>query len=122
MRRKELHRKRVLDWWLSSGGDTPGETPTQQASNLILSNITSTSLTVTLTRGDGTGVLLLAKANGTITTFPTDDVEYTADSAYGSGDVIDGAYVVGNGDGPSFNITNLTPGASYEFRAFEYNA
>jgi hypothetical protein len=113
-------RRAAIDWWLSGSGDSP-ETPTIQAHDLLISNVTSTSLTVTLTRGNGSGVLLLAKQNDTIDSFPVDDQEYTANGAYGSGDQIDGAYVVGNGAGPSFNITNLTPGQSYEFRAFEYN-
>jgi hypothetical protein len=117
-----LHKFLMGGGILSGGTSSPTiEAPTIQASNLIISNVTSTSFTVTLVNGNGTGTLLLAKANSEITTFPTDNTEYIADSIFGNGDEIDGAYVVGNGIGPSFNITNLTPGDSISLRAFEYN-
>jgi hypothetical protein len=107
--------------YYSSGSSQAPAEPTVQASSLWFSNVTSTSLTVNLTRGNGDGVILLAKANSTISTFPSDNTEYTDNGAYGSGDEIDGAYVVGKGTGTSYNVTNLTPGDTYEFRAFEFN-
>lgn len=110
-------------YYYKGGSSSPVEAPTVQANTLTIFNVTGTSLTVALVRGNGTGVLLLAKANAAISTFPADDTEYVDDPEYGSGDEIDGAFVVGNSTDadPEFDITNLTPGQDYHFRAFEYN-
>ncbi len=97
-------------------------TPTTDASALTFSAITTNSATANWTNGNGTNRIVVAKQNATIGGTPTDLSSYTGNATFGSGATIAASeYVVSNGFNSSINVTNLTGGASYNFKIFEYN-
>ncbi|MCX6229989.1 MAG: M6 family metalloprotease domain-containing protein [Bacteroidetes bacterium] len=95
---------------------------TVQASNLSFSNLTTTSMTVSCTRGNGNKLLILAREGTDVfVTLPVGST-YIANSVFGSGQQIGtGNYVIYNGTGNSVNITGLTQGTTYYFACYEYN-
>ncbi|HVZ96348.1 MAG TPA: serine hydrolase [Chitinophagaceae bacterium] len=96
--------------------------PTINASNISFSNVTSSSATVSWTNGNGDNRLLLVSPDAPVNGFPLDGTDYTANAAYGSGNVIGASnYVVYNGTGNSVTVTGLTSGKKYYFRVVEYN-
>jgi hypothetical protein len=100
--------------------------PVSQATSITFSNLDTTSYTVNWTRGDAsnTGVIIVAKQGSAISNVPQDGTTYTANAAFGTGSELasgSGEYVVYAGTGTSENITSLSTGTEYYFRAFEYN-
>ncbi|NCY22805.1 hypothetical protein EBX31_12725, partial [bacterium] len=96
--------------------------PSGQATSFTSSSITSSAATVGWTRGDGDGVLVVARAGGAVNTDPTDGTNYTANAAFGSGTQIGtGNYVVYKGTGTSVNVTGLSAATTYYFELYEYN-
>ena len=104
---------------------TPGSGctyPTTQASSFGSGSITSNSMTVSWTRGNGNNVIVLAREGGAVNADPSDGSSYTANAAFGSGSQIGtGNYVVYNGTGTSVNVTGLSASTTYHFAAYEYN-
>ncbi|PKP22146.1 MAG: hypothetical protein CVU05_05110 [Bacteroidetes bacterium HGW-Bacteroidetes-21] len=127
------------DWNLMANRDnaTPGEdntsvlsndcvtctAPTTQASGFTPSAVTSTGMTISWTRGNGTGgVIVVARAGSSVNANPTSGNTYTGNSVFGSGDEIGtGNFVVYKGTGTSVSITGLTQNINYYFSVFEYN-
>lgn len=101
---------------------TAGGAPTTQATNLVFSNITATSMTISWTNGNGTKRLVLMKANsGVVEPFPSNGQPYTANTVFGSGSQVgSGNYVVFNGTGNSVTVTGLTASSFYGVRVVEY--
>jgi len=64
--------------------------PTTQASNLVFSNVASTSLTLGWTNGNGNGRMVFAKQANTGTAAPAEYTNYTTSASFGSGDQIGG--------------------------------
>lgn len=95
--------------------------PSTGATQLAVTNITSTSCTVTVVRGNGTGVLITIGPPG-LSTFPSANQFYTADPNFGDGDALGSAYAVFAEDGNSVDITGLTAETVYAFRAWEYSS
>ncbi len=96
--------------------------PTVQASNMTFSNITSNSITLNVTKGDGSYRLILAKSGSAVDASPTDGQVYTANSSFGSGTQIgNGNYVVYAGSGSGVTVTGLSSHTGYYFSTFEYN-
>jgi hypothetical protein len=93
--------------------------PSTQATSFSSSAITSNSMTISWTRGNGSDVLVVAKqlsapsdpSNGTI---------YTANATYGSGTSCGGGYVVYSGSGTSVNVTGLSSVTQYYFAIYEF--
>ena len=97
--------------------------PSTQASSFTSSSITTTSATAGWTRGNGTNVLVVARAGTAVNEDPTSGTSYTANAAFGFGTQIGtGNYVVYNGTGNSINLTGLTAGSTYHFAVYEYNS
>ncbi|MDT7808442.1 MAG: endonuclease mitochondrial [Acidobacteriota bacterium] len=63
----------------------PAAEPTVQASNVVFSNVGSTSMTVSWTNGNGTSRIVLAKQGSPVDAVPADGSSYTANPAFGSG-------------------------------------
>ena len=102
-----------------TGACTP---PTTQASAFTSSAITSNSMTVGWTRGNGTGILVVARAGSPVDTDPVNGTDYAASSSFGSGSQIGtGNYVVYSGTGTSVNVTNISPGIAYHYAIYEYS-
>jgi hypothetical protein len=94
--------------------------PTVQASNILWTSATQTSITANWTNGNGTNRLLLVKKASPISTIPlSDGTNYNASSSFGTGSLVDGAYVVYNSSANSASVTNLTRNTLYYFRVFE---
>ena len=98
------------------------ESPTANASGIMFSNVTSNSVTINWTNGNGDNRLLLASPDAEIDAFPSDGADYSGNAVFGSGSAV-GAnnYVVYNGTGSSVTVTGLTSGKTYFFRVVEYN-
>jgi len=96
--------------------------PTTQATNVSFSSVLANSLTTTWARGNGDGVIVIARASGAVNDFPDDGTTYSASATFGSGTQLGtGNYVIYIGTGTSVNLSGLTDGTYYEIRAFEYN-
>lgn len=97
--------------------------PTTQASAVEFSSVTSSSITIAWTNGDGEKRVVFVKnaMNGTAT--PSDLVTYTANTVFESGTQIGstGWYCVYNGSGSSVTVTGLSGTSSYLVQVFEYN-
>lgn len=104
-----------------TGSQATCSTPGTQATSFTYTTVATTSMTLGWTRGNGSKVLILARAGSAVATDPTDGFTYTANAAYSSGDAIGSAYVVYDGTGTSVNLTGLSAGTTYHFAAYEYN-
>ncbi|MBC7696437.1 MAG: gliding motility-associated C-terminal domain-containing protein [Burkholderiales bacterium] len=105
---------------LTTVGCTP---PTIQSSLFTSSSINNTSVNVTWTSGNGGNAIVFARQTALVDTFPINNVTYTANSVFASGQQVGpGNYVVYNGIGNSVTVTGLNPGTDYYFSVFEYNS
>jgi CSLREA domain-containing protein len=96
--------------------------PTTPATNVVFSNITSTSMTVGWTNGNGANRIVLAKEGSAVNSDPVDGTTYTANAAFGGGTQIgSGNYVIFAGSGNSVDVTGLTGGKTYYFAVYEFN-
>jgi autotransporter-associated beta strand protein len=118
---------RVGNTWrgmLGLGGSDENLTPTIQAAQFNVFMESTNQFSVTVNRGNGANVLILAREGAAVDATPVDGETYTANTAFGSGDQIgSGNYVVYNGPDsfPSFTLTGLDIATTYHLRAFEYN-
>lgn len=95
---------------------------TTQASNLSYTAITTNSMTLNYTRGNGTKILIIAKAGSAVNASIIGGNIYTSDTTFGNGQQIGiGNYVVYNGVANSVTINGLSQGTSYYFACYEYN-
>jgi len=101
---------------------SPKPVPSLDATNLVFSNITSSSATIKCTPGSGVGRMIVVKANNKIDTIgPANGVNYIPSTSM-NGSVIDtSARVVYRGYGDSVNITNLVNGTLYHVSVFEFD-
>lgn len=96
--------------------------PADNDSAIVFSNYTATSMDVTWTASEGEGRLVIASADAPADGVPTQFAAYTANAAFGSGDLIGtNAYVVYNGTGNTFTLSNLSAGTTYYLQIFAYN-
>jgi CubicO group peptidase (beta-lactamase class C family) len=91
------------------------DVPTQNASAMNFAGITSNSMTVNWTNGDGDGRVLIMRAGGAPNKFPLDGTDYAAGVDLG-----DGNRVVYSGVGNNTNVGNLNGNTNYQFRLYEY--
>ena len=93
------------------------DVPTQNASAMNFSNVTSNSMTVNWTNGNGDGRVLIMRAGGAPNKFPLDGTEYASGSQVDLGDA---NRVVYSGTGNSVTVSNLNGSTNYQFRLYEY--
>ncbi len=101
--------------------------PLLPCTNLTLSAITATSMTVSF-NGTGTAhdkAIIVARIDSTISNaeFPQDGETYSGNTVFGAGSLIGDGVVVYNGDGEydhSFTLSGLVPSRRYSFRIFSY--
>ena len=97
--------------------------PTTQATSFSASALTESSMTVNWTRGNGSNVLVVARAGSSVNYDPDNETTYTANSDFGAGTQLGlGNFVVYNGIGSSVNMTSLIAGMKYYFAIYEYNS
>lgn len=96
--------------------------PTTSASNVEFTNIEGNKFNVKWINGNGANRIVVAKANSAVTFDPADASTYAANASFGTGtDLGGGQYVVYNGNGNNFGVSNLQPGTTYYFEVFEFN-
>lgn len=100
--------------------------PTTQASEIMLSDVQNTQMTIDWTAGNGAKRAVFAmqiNPSKTPTAIPVDGTTYTANPVYGSGSQIatSGWYCIYNGTEATTTVTGLTPNANYRFMVCEYN-
>ncbi|MCZ2357400.1 MAG: T9SS type A sorting domain-containing protein [Bacteroidia bacterium] len=96
--------------------------PTTQATNISFSSVTTTSMTVGWTSGNGNRRILVGRQGGPVSWTPTNgtppsgvNANFTSATDQGSGNKI-----LYSGTGNSINITNLTANTFYYFRVYEF--
>jgi alpha-tubulin suppressor-like RCC1 family protein len=89
--------------------------PTIQASNLTFTNVTSNSITVNWTNGNGTRRIVRVKTVNSFTA-PANATDYIANPVY-----LGGEQTVYNGTGNSVTVTGLAPHHIYWFKVYEAN-
>jgi hypothetical protein len=95
--------------------------PTIQASSIIFSNITTSSIDLSWSNGDGSQRIVVASNVG-ISGTPVNNTTYSANSFFGNGSQLNpGEYVVYDGTGNSVSVGGLNPNTIYDFQVFEYN-
>lgn len=114
-----------------SAGDAAGVTgnvivaePTIQASNIVTSNITDTSMTINWTNGNGGNRIVVMHAASSPTVTPADSRSYGSSLDYRLAPSIgSGNNVVFNttGSGP-VNVIGLTSGITYTISVYEYDS
>lgn len=95
---------------------TLGDTPSSQHNQITFSNVTSTSLTVSWSLGDGTGSLVGMNTTNSFTS-PIDGNTYTVNNEWQNS----GFQRVYSGEASTVNITGLSPGNTYHFRVWAFN-
>jgi hypothetical protein len=97
--------------------------PTTQATNLLFTNITTTGMTASWTRGNGLNCIVFAKQTNSGSAVPVSNTTYTANAAFGSGSQIgtSGWYCVFKGNGATVNISGLVASTTYRIMVCEYN-
>ena len=106
------------------GNQTTLTNPTTQASDITFSNVLGSTMTVNWTNGNGSGRILIARANNAVNVEPQNLVNYPgAGGGYGSSSyqIGTGNYVLSAGNASSVNISNLDPNTTYHFALYEYN-
>lgn len=84
-------------------------------------NITTNSVTLNWTPGNGSNRIVILKEDSAVTFVPSDNTTYQSNTNFGSGtDLGGGQFVVYNGNSNTVNITGLTPGKTYYAAIFDY--
>lgn len=100
---------------------TLNTSPTTSASNLTVTAISSTSIRLSWTKGNGEKTLVVGRLNANPSA-PSNGTGYTADSSWTAGSAISGSsYVVYADTGNSVIVTGLTPNTNYRFRLYPFN-
>lgn len=105
------------------GNETTHQTePTIQASNLTIDAWTTSSLSLSVDKGDGAFRIIVARSGSAVNSNPVDGETYTANAAFTSGTEIGtGNYVVYAGTDSIVTVTGLTANTEYHFAVYEYN-
>jgi LruC domain-containing protein len=96
-------------------------TPNIGASSAIFTSIGQTSIAFSLTKGNGMRRLVFAKPGSAMNGEPVENTNYSANSNYGLGDVLDSAYLIFNDSGSDVTVNSLSTNTTYYFTVFEYN-
>lgn len=96
--------------------------PTIMATSFTSSDITSNSMTIGWTRGNGDNVLVTVKESSSIDFDPISGNDYTANSLFKSGSLVgNNVYAVYKGTGNSVTVTGLKSGYTYYYSIYEYS-
>ncbi len=96
--------------------------PTLPASNLYFAQVDGGYFNIGWTPGNGAKRIIVCKAGSPVSFVPQNGIDYTANTAFGSGQQpVTGEFVVYNSAFTSFYLTGLSPATQYYFAVFEYN-
>ncbi len=110
--------------WASPKGTYNTNTSTEPTTEatLLFFNQASTTAHIYWTNGNGRRRIVVLKPTSAVNVNAlADNTAYNANATYGSGDAVDGGFVVFNGVGNEVNVTGLTNGVNYFLAIFEYN-
>src|SRR5690606_7153693 len=106
----------VLPTWLLAAE------PTVPGSNFSTGNVEGNSMHIYFTKGNGSARIAIIKKGSAVTARPQNGNSYLANSTFGSGqEIAPGEFVVYNGGGASFGVSNLVPDTEYFIAFFEVN-
>lgn len=95
--------------------------PSTQASNFSATNITATTMDVNWTSGSDVNTLVVARQGSAVNADPSNGIDYTANSAFGSGQEIGtGNFVVYKGTSTTAPVTNLISNTTYHYAIYSY--
>jgi len=112
----QIDEIRIGTTWASVTPSGVANPPTVQASNITFSSITSLSMDVSWTNGDGAKRIVLMNTTNSFTN-PADGTDPTANPVYSG----TGEQVVFNGSGNTVSVSGLTGSTAYWYRVYEYN-
>jgi len=101
---------------ISCSGTVYKSAPTEQASLIVFSNVSYSSMSLSWTNGNGASRIVIANTTNSFTD-PANGTDPSANAVYGG----TGEQVVYNGTGNTVNITGLDEATTYWFRVYEYN-
>lgn len=105
-----------------SGGEAAAPEPTISATLITFANVSSSSMTIKWTNGNGIGRLVLMRASSAVNSDPSDNTSYAADSVFAAGaEIGTGNWVVFQSSGDSVTVTGLSPATIYHVAVFEYS-
>lgn len=102
------------------GGPIAAE-PTLAASNLIITNLSNTSVRLNWQSGNGTRRLVIVRPTSLTAFVPTDTIFYAANAVLPASHTTSNANIVYNGTGSSVVVANLLAGVNYTYTIIEYN-
>ena len=94
--------------------------PAAQAGNIAFPVVQSQWMTISWTRGNGAACIVVV-SEGSPVSGVADEVNYTANSVFGSGSAAGNGYVVYKGTGTSVTVTGLKTSTLYHVRVYEFN-
>ena len=97
--------------------------PSSQANSIVISSVTSSEVTLSWTRGNGSNVAAFIYQGNSGSVSPVDNTTYSASTTFGSGTQVGstGWYCIYNSTGNSVSITGLSPNTTYRLMICEYN-
>lgn len=96
--------------------------PILQASNINITMVSTNSMTINWTNGDGEKRLVVLCQEYPIEEIPVDGTTYHADTLFGNGDELGpDEYVIYNGEESTVTVSNLSAEQTYYLSIFEYN-
>ena len=96
--------------------------PTVQTGNAVFSNITTNSVVVNWTKGNGQRTLIVVREGSAVNADPVNNTSYSVNNVFGSGAAIGtGNFTVYNSSSTGTSVTNLKPGTQYFFAFYEFN-
>lgn len=105
-----------------SGNATTSATPTTQTSNATFSNITTNSVNINWTEGNGLRRLIVVREGSPVNADPVSGTPYNVNYIFGNGATTGaGNFTVYNSTGAGTNVINLKPGTQYFFAFYEFN-
>lgn len=116
--------------YLTSGAQTASATtfsascsePTIQVGSLNISGITTSTMNISWTLGNGNRTIIIVKEGSAVDEWPVSGNAYTAGATFGTGANLGSFnYVCYYGTGTSFTLTGLTPGTTYHIAALTVN-
>ncbi|WP_432672668.1 GEVED domain-containing protein [Flavobacterium sp. SM2513] len=96
--------------------------PSTSATTLTVNNATVNSLDLNFTRGNGDGVMIVARAGATPATAPISGTSYSVSDAVGGGTVVYKGTASGASTATTQTISSLLQNTQYQFSVYEYDS